>query len=352
MDVIPFSRPTLTGNEKRYVDEALDAGWISGTGSFVPRFEEALSAKIGRKRCIAVANGTLALEVALQALGIKAGDEIIVPALTFVAPAACVRRLGACPVLADIDPVSWTLDPESVRRCITRNTKAIIAVDLVGNPCNYDALAQFELPIIEDAAEAHGASYHDKLTGSFGLVSTFSFHANKNISTGEGGAILTDWDWLANRMRLIMAHGMDRPYYHSVVGTNARPSNLTCALGLAQVENWDSHLRERNRVANLYLAHLPISAGAVALHHQSQTWMVTIMHDRRDQILAALKENAVDARAIFVPLHQLPLYAPYGVLKDYPVADQIGRTALMLPTFEGMTENQVERVTNVILGAI
>jgi perosamine synthetase len=345
MELIPFAQPNLSGNELEYVSDAIVNGWISGTGSYVSRFEEALAQRVQRKRCIAVANGTLALEVVMQALGIGVGDEVIVPALTFVAPAAAVRRLGATPVLADIDPITWTIDPESVSQCITHNTKAIIGVDLIGNPCDFDALKSFQLPVIEDAAEAHGASYQGKLCGSHGIASTFSFHPNKALTMGEGGAILTDWDLLANNCRTIASHGMNRPYYHQVVGTNARPNNMTCAVGLAQVERWDQHMTERNRVANLYKERLK---DIVEVHQQNSTWVVTIVSDRRDLILESLHQNGIDARAIFVPLPELPIYQPYAVLKDYPVARRIGQTALMLPTFETITEAQIDRIAEVI----
>lgn len=353
MDIIPFAKPALNGNEDLYVTKAMDAGWISGTGEYVTKFENALANQIGRKRCIAVSNGTTALEVVLQAMGIGQGDEVIVPALTFVAPVAAVVRAGAIPVFADVYDDTFTLNPDSVKLVITRNTKAIIAVDLLGNVADFENLAQFQIPIIEDAAEAHGAHEPDKwlrVAGRNGLVSTFSFHPNKTLVMGEGGAILTDWDLLANKCRLIANHGMEKGYYHTVVGTNARPNNLTCAIGLAQVEKWTEHISERRKVYNRYYSKLKDLD--LLFHRQTGVWVVTIFHPKRDYILEQLHKNQIDARAMFVPIPELPIYNRYATLKEYPVAHYAGKRGLMLPTYERMTDEEIDRVVNTIKEAI
>lgn len=344
--MIPFTKPALTGNEEMYVVDAIRTGWISGVGPYVGRFEQALADQIGVKRVVACSNGTLALEVLLQALNIEPGDEVIVPAMTFVAPAAAAARLRANIVFADIHPETWTIDPKSVEKCLTKFTKAIIAVDLLGNSADFDTLNHMGVTVIEDAAQAHGATYKGRNCGSNGIAATFSFHANKAITTGEGGAILTDWDWLANACAKIMNHGMDYPYHHDVLGTNARPNNLMAAIGYAQIQQWDQHMAARRKVYDQYRQRL---GHVVEFQKQvSSPWMAAIKHPFRDRILDQLRLSGVDSRAVFVPLCDLPIYRGALVLKDYPVAREIGREVLFLPTFEEITVEQIEYICDVV----
>jgi perosamine synthetase len=229
---VPLSRVTLSDLERTFAHAAVDSGWISGTGGYVRDFEQGLAARLGRRHVVAVGNGTLALELALLALEIGPGDEVIVPALTFVAPAAAVRAVGATPVFADVTAESWTVDPARAAELVTPRTRAVVAVDLLGHPCDADSLAALGVPLVEDAAQAHGALYRGRPAGSLGVVSTFSFHANKTVSTGEGGCLATDDPGLAERARLIANHGMTaaRPYWHTVVGRNFRMTNVTAAI--------------------------------------------------------------------------------------------------------------------------
>lgn len=247
---IPLSNANIGTSERAYVDAALAAGWLSGTGPHVRQFEQRLGERIERAHVVATANGTLAIELALRALGIGPGDEVIVPALTFAAPASSVFAVGATPVLVDIAPTTWTLCPDDVAVKLTPQTRAILAVDVLGHPADYDALARFDIPVIEDAAEAHGARYKNRPVGSFGVVSTFSFHANKAITTGEGGCAATNSVELAERMRVIANHGIrpERPYVHDVIGRNHRMTNLAAAVGLGQLDRWDDLIGDRNRV--------------------------------------------------------------------------------------------------------
>jgi perosamine synthetase len=359
--LIPLSQPSITSLEKRYVNEALADNWISGTGNFVTRFENALAAKVGRKYAIAVSNGTVALEVTLRALGIGVGDEVIVPALTFVAPAAAVVSVGAIPVFVDIDPLSWCLDPHEVSAYLSPKTKAVIAVDLLGHPANFEALRRIvgDIPIIEDAAQAHGAAMGSKLCGSFGLISTFSFHANKAITTGEGGAILTDDEGLAQEIRLLANHGMsaDRPYWHEVVGTNARMTNLSAAVGLAQVERWNELIEKRKQITCWYRELLPeywhreyedCAIGATWLH-TLQGATPEIAHNS----IKRLRLMAVDARPIWTALPALPPYQKYiQYFQMHGTTRQLAQTAFWLPTFADMTYEQVRFVADMLKEAL
>jgi perosamine synthetase len=345
---IPLSTVSLSERERGYARDALDTGWISGTGPYVARFERALAERLGRKHVIAVSSGTAALEVAVRAMGIGAGDEVIVPALTFVAPAAVVRTVGADPVFADVSPLTWTIDPDAARRLITPRTRAIIAVDVLGHPCDYDALLALGVPLIEDAAEAHGARYRKKVVGSFGAISTFSFFANKTISTGEGGCAATDDDALAETMRLIANHAMtrERPYWHEMVGHNFAMTNITAAIGLGQVERWNELVAARNDAARRYdeqLADCGCQRRPVAAWASEACWLYTVAAPERALILSALRAASIDARAIWTALPDLPLYAD-AVRGEYPVARQVAASAFWLPTWANMPDEAIREV--------
>ncbi|MCI0462177.1 MAG: DegT/DnrJ/EryC1/StrS family aminotransferase [Gemmataceae bacterium] len=353
---IPLSDVDLAEAERGYVHSALASGWISGTGEFVGRFERAIAERISRRHVIAVCNGTAALELGLRALGIGAGDEVIVPALTFAAPAAGVCAVGALPVLADIDTATWTISPGEVRRLVTRRTKAIIAVDLLGHPCDYDALEEVGLPIIEDAAQAHGAAYKGKPAGAFGIVSTFSFHVNKTITCGEGGCVATDDDALAAKMRLIANHGMtkERPYHHPVVGRNFRMPNLIAAVGLGQAERWGVLVRARQAVAAHYdrlLATAPVIRRPVAPWATEACWLYTVSVPRRDDVVEMLNREGIEARAVWTALPDQAVFHP-GCRSEYPVARRIADSALWLPTWSGMPPERVREVAEALKQAL
>lgn len=345
----PLSNVSLSKKERDNVQLALDAGWISGTGLFVKQFEEMLAEQVGRKYGVAVANGTLALELALKTLGIGHGHKVIVPALTFVAPAAAVLNVGAEPILVDVSADHWTLDPDR----LPLGADAIIAVDLMGHPADYQALRlASDLPIIEDAAEAHGACYRGMPVGSFGVISTFSFHANKTIVTGEGGAVLTDSDFLADHLRLITHHGMrpERPYFHEIVGSNYRMTNLTAAIGCGQCERWGELVEKRKQVARWYDERLPKSFGRrpVMDWATEACWIYAAFHPERDRIVSALRECGIDARAIWCALPDLPLYEPYSTQGDYPVSRKVASETFLLPTSAVMTESDIDAISGVL----
>jgi len=255
---IPVSQPALIGREKEYVLDCLESNWISSNGKYIGLFEEKFADYLGVKHAIACCNGTAALHVALLALGIGSGDEVIVPTFTYVATANAVVYTGATPVLADCEADTWNIDPAGLEALITPKTRAIIPVPLYGHPCDMDPIMELAkkhgLHVIEDAAEALGARYKGRLCGSMVEISTFSFYGNKTITTGEGGMIVTDNDELADRIRLLKGQGMDpnRRYWFPIVGHNYRMTNIQAAIGLAQLENIDLFLGKRGQIAGWY----------------------------------------------------------------------------------------------------
>lgn len=355
---IPLSNVNLSDIEKRYARDALETGWISGTGDYVKLFETLLRQKVDRQCARVVSNGTVALEIALRALGIGPGDEVIVPALTFVSPAAAVRTVGAKPVFVDVSPDTWTIDPEWIP--LSRQTKALIGVDLLGHLCNWhdldNTLIGQDVFMIEDAAEAHGAVGQGRVAGSHAFISTFSFHANKTVTTGEGGAILTDDPDLAFEIRRLANHGMNdkRPYWHEVVGTNARMTNLTAAIGVGQMIRWDALVAARNQVATWYderladlFANTDLYRRPVADWCTEACWMYAIGSPQRQPIIDALRANGIDARAIWTALCNLPLYRE-SCRGEYPVAKKLSDEVFLLPTWAGLPENAVDEICTII----
>ena len=349
---IPLSSVHLSERESAYVGDAVATGWISGVGPYVDRFETALAERLGRAFVVATTSGTGALDLILRALEIGPGDEVIVPALTFAAPASAVCAVGASPVFADITEESWTVDPESVRRVRSPRTKLLLAVDTLGHPCDFAALEDLGVPIVEDAAEAHGARYRDRPVGALGVATILSFHANKPISCGEGGCVATDDPALADRIRLLNNHGMrpETPYVHPVVGRNYRMTNLTAALGLAQVERWDELIAGRNAVSAAYdasfsgtrLGRRPVAAWAT-----EGTWLHTVVSESRSAVLDACARAGVDARAIWPPLPGQRAFSEQPA-SSCPVAASVSAKSMWLPTWSGMSTAQIERVVAAV----
>ncbi|WNM35528.1 aminotransferase class I/II-fold pyridoxal phosphate-dependent enzyme [Streptomyces sp. Li-HN-5-11] len=348
----PLSQPTLGKEESDNVRDAMTSGWISGTGPYVSAFERALEQITGRASATAVSSGTTALELVLSALGVGPGDEVVVPALTFAAPAAAVLTVGAVPVLCDIDPGTWTIDPDAAGDLLTPRTKAVIAVDLMGHPCDYERLAELEVPIVEDAAQAHGARTGKGPAGGFGIASIFSFHVNKAITTGEGGAVLTDDPELADRVRLLAHHGMKESsrYHHSVAGRNGRMTNLSAAIGTAQAGRWDELVAGRAEVGRRYDAHL---AGHGFTPRPKQPWaspscwLYCVTAPERDAAVERARRGGVDARAIWPALSDLPLYREYAP-RPCVHASRVSSTAMWLPTWSHMPEEDVAAVAEAL----
>jgi perosamine synthetase len=356
---IPVSSPSFVGNEREYVLDCMDSGWVSSAGKYVDLFEAGFAEFCGVKHAVACCNGTAALHLALLALGVGPGDEVIVPTLTFVATANAVTYCGARPVFADSEPETWNLDPAHVASKITPRTKGIVAVHLYGHPAEMDELralaSRHGLFLLEDAAEAHGALYRGRRAGSLGDLAAFSFYGNKIIATGEGGMVVTDDDAMAARVRLLRGQGMDseRRYWFPVVGYNYRMMNLPAAIGLAQLERAAWHTTRRREVAAAYKHQL---SGVPGLSWQAERawarhayWMFTVIleeksADERDRLMARLEEEGVETRPVFYPLHTLPPYRESARGEEFPVAERLARQGVSLPTWAGLSRDDLSHV--------
>jgi perosamine synthetase len=350
--------PVLDGNETAYVMAALTARRLSAD-AHVSQFEAAFAELAGCAWGVAVSSGTTALHLMLAALGIGPGDEVILPALTFVATANAVRYCGATPVLADIDPDTWCIDPEQVLQCSGPRTKAVLAVHLYGQPADMlqlqtlcDATGWL---LLEDAAEAPGARLAGQPVGGFGAAAAFSFYANKTITTGEGGMVTTSDDRLVERLRLLRGQGQDpkRRYWHTEVGYNYRMSELQGALGLAQVEQIDKRLYEARLLARTYRAYPQTTWRWQHSYRRAEPsfWAnVALLPEgvNRDAVAQELLAQGIETRPAFYPLHLLPAYQGYGAPGDYPVAERVGRQGLVLPSHSLVTDVDAWRVCETL----
>lgn len=351
---IPVYRPSLRGNEKKYVNECLDSTWISSRGRFVGEFETAFAQKVGVEHAASVCNGTVALHLALLALGIEAGDEVIVPTLTYIASVNAIAYTGATPVFVDSHPDTWQMDPEDVRRHITPRTRAIMPVHLYGQACDMDALMaiarEHRLFVVEDCAEAFGTLYKGQHVGTFGDISTFSFFGNKTVTTGEGGMVITNDKTLATRARHYKGQGLaeHREYWHDVVGYNYRMTNIAAAIGLAQLETADGVVARKRQLAQRYteaLAGLPIEVHAEQPGTVHTYWMVSILvatPEHRDPLRAQLAGDGIETRPVFFPVHTMPMYAK--TYRRHPVAEDIAWRGINLPSWPDMSDEDVQTV--------
>lgn len=361
---IPVSEPALQGNEFSYILECVKTNWISSQGRFVTKFERDFCEFVGAEHAIAVSSGTAALHLALLALGVGPGDEVIVPDLTFAATAAAVFHTGAKPVLADVLRDTWCLDPEAMRAAITPRTRAVIPVHLYGCPAPMnpilDIAKRHGLFVVEDSAESLGAYYLGRHTGVLGDAGTFSFFGNKLITTGEGGMIVFKDPASAERARRLRDHGMDpsRRYWHLDVGYNYRLTNIQAAIGVAQLERIGDLIATKNRIGDRYsqsLAGLPgVTLQALTDGGESICWIFSLLVDSavsaldRDRLMAALAENGIEVRPLFYPLHRMPPYAGLGTDEDFPCAVRISESGLSLPSAVSLNEHD----QNHICGAI
>jgi perosamine synthetase len=364
-DFIPVYTPSLGAREEEYVLDAVRSGWISSLGQYVTRFEEQFAYFCGTAQAVSVSNGTVALHLALHALGIGPGDEVIVPSLTFVASANAVRYTGATPVFADVDPFTWCIDPADATRLLTPRTRAIMPVHLYGHPADMRAInelaAAHGLHVVEDAAEAHGAAIDSRIAGSWGRIGSFSFYANKIITTGEGGMLTTDDHELAARCRMLRDHAMppQKRYWHEEVGFNYRMTNLQAAVGVAQMEQIEAFIRRKRRIAALYSAALCDVPGVqLPVEREGCTnvyWMYSLLVTppyalSRDDLIVALRARGIDSRPFFHPLDTLP---PYRSGRVRPVAQRLSLTGINLPSAPSLTDDQVAYIAAAIreLGA-
>jgi len=359
--MIPIAAPVLGEKELEYVADCVRSGWVSSLGEYVRRFERGFAAYCGVRHGVATHNGTVALHLVLAALGIGKGDEVIVPTLTFVATGNAVAYTGASPVFVDSDPFTWTIDPQAVARAITPRTRAIIAVHLYGHPADMDALRaladEHGLSLIEDAAEAHGACYKGRRTGSLGDVAVFSFYGNKIITTGEGGMIVSDDASLIERCYFLenQAKARENPYWHAEIGYNYRMTNLQAALGVAQLERIEEFIAVRLRNAHHYnqrLRDVPgITLPPCAEWATNVYWMYTILIEdcfgvSRDALMVYLRERGIETRPVFYPLHRLPMY---NRGQSLPVAEEIARKGINLPSGSALTSAEVDTVCDAII---
>lgn len=348
---IPVYQPTLNGLEKSYVNECLDTSWISSKGKFVPLFEQKFAQYTGVKYATSVCNGTVALHLALVALGIGSGDEVIVPTLTYIASANAVAYTGATPVFVDSLPDTWQMDPEDVRKKITPQTRAIMAVHLYGHPCEMDALVEIarehDLFLIEDCAEAFGTFYKGKHVGGFGDISTYSFFGNKTITTGEGGMVVTNDDTLFDRSVHFKGQGLakHRQYWHDVIGFNFRMTNICAAIGLAQLDQADDFLARKRRIAECYkenLEDLPVTFHEEVGDVRHSYWMSSLLvedPEQRDPLREALAAAGIETRPLFYPVHTMPMYS--HKYQRHPVAENLGWRGINLPSWPGLELEQV-----------
>lgn len=352
---ISLAQPQLNGNEYKYLMDAFLSTWISSTGKYIQRFEESFSDYCGVRYGVATSNGTTALHLALTALGIGIGDEVIIPDITFAATINAVLYTGATPVIVDIEEDSWCIDPDEIIKAITPRTKAIIPVHIYGQPCDMgkicDIAQKNNLYVVEDCAEAHGAEWGSKKVGSFGIISCFSFFGNKVVTTGEGGMCITDSAELNEKMRILRDHGMskEKKYYHEVIGFNYRMTNLQAAIGTAQVERIDEILEWREDLENQYRKIFADTAGVTLQsnmldNRKKITWLISILvaEDKRDEILSDLKENGIDARAFFIPLSEMAIYRKYA--GKCPRSKKISRMGINLPTTYEVNGERIERI--------
>ena len=355
----PVYMPSLRGNEKKYLNECIDTNWLTETGRFVSSFEEHFSNFVDIRYATVTGNGTLALHLALLALGIGPEDEVIVPTLTYIATANAVAYTGAQPVFADCEPDTWQISVEDVKKRITSKTKAIIPVHLYGHPCDMEALVKIadehELFIVEDAAEAFGASINGKHVGTFGDIGIFSFFGNKTITTGEGGMLITNDKTLFDRAHHYKGQGLAkwRQYWHDVVGYNYRMTNLSAAIGLAQIENAESILADKRNIANWYkefLANSPLTFQAERPNIVHSYWMVTVLTENsetRDELRVYLEQKGIETRPTFYPIHTMPMYSmKYQMHRN---AEDIGWRGINLPSYPDLKKEDVAFISNTIL---
>lgn len=365
-DFIPVNVPVLDGREKENLIECVETGWISSGGSFVREFEEGMAARVGRKHGIAVCNGSAALDVAVAALKLGPGDEVILPTFTIISCAAAIVRSGATPVVVDCDPITWNMDVDLLASRITPRTRAIMVVHIYGLPVDMDPVldlaAEHDLYVIEDAAEVHGQTYKDRLCGSFGDISTFSFYPNKHITTGEGGMLVTDDDGLAERCRALrnLCFQSERRFVHEEIGWNYRMSNVQAALGVAQLERLNATVEKKRAIGRRYdelLANVPgIQRPLPATSYAKNIyWVYGLVLDddipfNADEARSRLGEMSIGTRPFFWPMHEQPVLRERGLFEDEhcPVAERMARRGFYIPSGLALTDRQIETVAGAI----
>jgi perosamine synthetase len=355
----PVYKPLLNGKERQYVLDCLDSTWISSKGKYISLFEEKFANYLGVKYAASVCNGTVALHLALIALGIGEGDEVLVPTLSYISCANSIVYSKAKPVFVDSLANTWQIDPVDVERKITKRTKAIMAVHLYGHPCDMDSLSRIcknhNLFLIEDCAEATGSRYKNKSVGTFGDVSTFSFYGNKTITTGEGGMVVTNNKSTHERVKHLKGQGLakNREYWHDVIGYNYRMTNICAAIGLAQLENIRNIVEKKRKIAKWYSQELKDSD--IVFHGESlkvrhSFWMVSILisqNRKRDALRKYLMNYGIETRPVFYPIHKMPMYLKKG--EKFSIAEDIGYRGINLPSYPELTKKDVIFISEKIV---
>jgi perosamine synthetase len=367
MKNIPVNEPLLNGNEEKYLVECIRTGWISSEGPFVSKFEEQMAVRVNRKHAIAVSNGSVALDTAIIALGIKKGDEVIMPAFTIISCASAILRAGAKPVLIDSDKDTWNIDVNKIEEKITSRTKAIMVVHIYGLPVQMDAILflakKYSLKIIEDAAEMHGQNYNNIPCGSFGDISVFSFYPNKHITTGEGGMILTNDSDIEVKCRALrnLYFNNDKRFVHEELGWNYRMTNLQAAVGVAQLERLDEFIRIKRKIGKLYTdilntsdkIQLPVKSTSYA---ENIYWVYGVVIKDKDystakNITEKLNNVGIGTRPFFFPMHMQPVFKKMGLFlnESYPVAENLYNYGFYLPSGMALKENDLTFSANTLL---
>ena len=364
--MVPVNTPLLAGNEKKYLLECIETGWISSEGEFIKKFEQGFSAYVDRKYGVAVCNGSAALDIVIQALKIGEGDEVIMPTFTIISPAVSVIRTGAVPVLVDSDPDTWNMDVSQIESKITPRTKAILVVHIYGLPVDMDPILdlckKYNLKLIEDAAEMHGQTYKGKKCGSFGDISIFSFYPNKHITTGEGGMIVTNDQHLKERCELLRNLAFDpkgRRFVHEEIGWNYRMTNMQAAIGLAQLENITKHVEKKHAIGSLYNQRLKDIKGfklplASTSYAENIYWVYAMVADTEEKcrtMVAALTERRIGTRPFFWCMHEQPVFLKMGLFREhkFPHAEKMARNGFYLPSGLGLTTEDIEYVSEQVM---
>lgn len=363
--MIPVCEPFLTGKELEYVTDCLKTDWISSKGRYIEEFEERFASYCGCRYGISTTSGTTALHLALASLGIGPGHEVIIPAFTMVSTALAVVYTGAKPVLVDAEPETWNINSAMIANRVSSNTRAILPVHIYGHPCDMDPIMEmadkYDLWVVEDAAEAHGAEYRGRKVGGIGHVNCFSFYANKIITTGEGGMVVTNDEAIAERARALkdLAHSRQRRFLHTGLGYNYRMTNIQAAIGLAQFEKIDELVERRRNNARLYNSLLKGIRG-IKLPPEKEWaknvyWMYSILIEdefgmSRDEVMSRLEQAGIETRTFFIPMHQQPVFQDMKLFGEgsYPVAEGLSSKGIYLPSGSGLTGAEIRYVATAL----
>jgi len=361
--MIPLSEPLLNGNEWKYIKDCLDTNWVSSVGKYVDLFEEEFAKYVGCPRTVAVINGTSALHLALRTLGIGSGDEVIVSALTFIAPVNAIKYVGATPVFADSQADTWNMDPEKIEEMITTKTKAIMPVHIYGHPVNMDPILELakkhNLYVIEDATEALGSEYKGRKVGILGDVGIFSFNGNKIMTTGGGGMLVTNSNKIADKARFLCNQAKEtkpnKEFYHPDIGFNFRLTNVLAAMGLAQLEQLPDFVLARRKNARLYTGYLQNVPGIIVQDEKPWAvncfWLFSIVLEetaslKRDELINILASRGIDSRPFFTPVNMFP---PYKECQGQtPVAYSLYQRGINLPSSVNLTQQNISYICTVI----